>query len=116
MNKRQYKKAYWICKDDDGKMIYAGDTVELFIPYETTRSYTAVVHWDRLHGAMVKGHPAHRFLNNGKAGWRPLSGYLNQDKKGFPIYAEGGDETPTYRVGFCRKVKSFYENDLADNS
>lgn len=110
MNKRQYKKAYWICKDDDGKMIYAGDTVELLIPYETSKSYTSIVYWDRLYGALVDKHPAHRWMEGGSK-YRRLSEYLNQDKRGIPVWDHPDDENPShYKVGFCRKVKNFYEN------
>lgn len=37
MNIKQYKKRYLICKDDFGKNIYAGDTVELYCPIECIR-------------------------------------------------------------------------------
>ncbi len=109
MKIRAYKKKYWICKDDDGKTIYAGDTVELWLPYETGKSYQSIVYWDRLHGALVDRHPAHLALGGHK--YRELSGYLNQDKSGYPItsFDEDGNEVVNYRVGYCRKVKNFFE-------
>jgi len=111
MNKRQHKKEYWICKVDDGKMIYAGDTVELWLPYETARPYQSVVYWDRLHGALVDRHPSHRWMEGG-GNYRRLSEYLNQDKQGFPLYSfdDDGNETVEYRVGYCKKVKSYLSN------
>ena len=110
MKIRTYKKKYWISKDDDGKMIYAGDTVELWIPYETQKPYQSIVYWDRLHGALVDRHPAHRWMDRG-SNYRRLLEYMNQDKRGFPLYSfdDEGNEICNYRVGYCRKVKSFYE-------
>lgn len=54
MNKRQYKKEYFICKDDFGNKIYAGDEVEIFTPISFRKPWTSIVYYDRLHGAMVK--------------------------------------------------------------
>jgi hypothetical protein len=106
MNKRQYKKRYAICEDDNGKMIYAGDTVELWIPMETKNPHQSIVYFNMLDGAYVESSPAHDFMNNGKRGYRKLSGYLNQ--KAIPIY-DYEKEEPEYKKGYCIKVKSFYE-------
>ena len=35
MTIRNYKKAYWVGRDSYGKMIYDGDTVEVWLPWET---------------------------------------------------------------------------------
>lgn len=106
MNKRQYKKKYAICEDDNGKMIYAGDTVELWIPMETKKPHQSIVYFSMLEGAYVEDSPAHDFMNGGKRGYRNLSWYLNQET--FPIYTYGVEE-PEYKKGYCIKVKSFYE-------
>jgi hypothetical protein len=104
MTIRQYKKRYAICKDDNGKVIYAGDTVELNIPWETSSTYQSKVYWSMLHGAFVDSHPAHISLQ-GRNNHRNLSDFLNQE----PIkitYDTGEQKT---KCGCCRKVKSFYK-------
>lgn len=106
MNKRQYKKRYAICEDDNGKMIYVGDTVEVWNPIETNKPHQSEVYFNMLDGAYVEAAPVHDFLYGGKRGYRSLSDYLNQETIPIHIY---GVEEPEYKKGYCIKVKSFYE-------
>ena len=58
MTIRNYKKEYWVGKDSFGKMIYAGDTVEVWLPWETRSSHQSKVLWNRIDGAFIESHPA----------------------------------------------------------
>lgn len=106
MNIRKYKKLFAICEDDDGKVIYPGDTVEVLIPWETRTPHRSRVCWNPLDGAFVDSHPAHQKMNVGSK-HRNLRDYIGQkDKPGVPIYDHPDDEEPTERrKGYCRKVK-----------
>lgn len=104
MKIRQYKKRFAICKDDNGKIIYAGDTVKLWLPLETSSEHVSKVYFNMLSGALVRCSPAHSFINEGRQSYRGLRDYLNQEP--IPIH-EYGSDVPTYKKGFCIKVKSF---------
>jgi len=102
MTIKQYKKKYYICKDDNGKMIYAGDTVELCYPLSIKSSYQSRVYWSRVEGAMVDLHPTS--IQLGITGFKPLSNFLGKSE--VKIYHDNG-EFDIYRTK-CVKVKSFY--------
>jgi hypothetical protein len=104
MNIRYYKKLYYICNDDNGKKIYAGDTVEVRLAMETKTSYQSVVYFNMLDGAYIDAHPGH--IKMGLSTHRSLGDYLNQ--KEIPMHTWGVDEPEMVR-GFCKKVKSFYK-------
>ena len=76
MTIRNYKKEFWIGKDSYGKMIYAGDTVEVWLPWETGTSHQSKVIWNRLDGAFIESHPSHNAIH-GKVHHRDLRYYLN---------------------------------------
>ena len=101
MNKRYYKKHFLICKDDQGKNIYAGDTVELFVPMETSTPWQSIVYWDMLHGAWVDSHPTHVNMLGNKM--RTLYPLLNQ--AAIPIYIYGVED-PEIKIGYVKKIKS----------
>jgi hypothetical protein len=101
MNKRQYKKEYFICKDDFGKNIYAGDTVEILTPWTFKTPWTSLVYYDRLHGAMVKGRAI--FLDE-EGKFSHLYSYLGN--KPISIHTYGEDDPTTY-TPYCKKIKSF---------
>jgi hypothetical protein len=104
MNNRRFKKLYAICEDDNGKMIYPGDTVEVLIPWETKTPHRSIVKWNPLDGAYIESHPAHLTLDISKH--RKLRDYLWQTGNGVPIYDHPDDEKPSkYVKGYCRKVK-----------
>lgn len=104
MNIKQYKKKFAICKDDNGKMIYRGDIVKVWLPCETGKPHESIVYHNMLDGAFINGSPAHSFMNDGKPQHRSLRDYLNQDS--IPVHHWGVDE-PEYQKGYCIKVKSF---------
>lgn len=106
MTKRQYKKRYAICEDDNGKMIYVGDTVEVWIPVETNKPHQSEVYFNMLDGAYIEDSPVWDFMNDGKRGYRNLSDYI--DQKEIPIRYHGLED-PVYKKGYCIKVKSFYK-------
>lgn len=99
MKIRDYKKNYLLCKDDFGKNIYAGDTVEIFIPMTFSTPFTSLVYWDRLHGAMIKIRPI--FLDKQET-FEHLYEYLNQS----PFQFWRGDNL-VVKQGYIKKVKSF---------
>lgn len=102
MTIKHYKKEYHICKDDNGKMIYAGDLVEVQIPWETRTSYESRVYWDRLHGAYIDAHPAH--IKMGHSTYRKLSDFTG--RQSIDIWEDGDKFSKKYTL--CKKVKSFY--------
>ena len=104
MKIRQYKKKFAICKDDNGKVIYKGDIVEVWLPHETNKGHSSRVYFNMLDGAFVKGSPAHSFMDEGGQNYRKLRDYMNQEL--VPIYTFGIDES-THTKGYCIKVKSF---------
>ena len=107
MTIRQYKKKYFICKDDFGKMIYLGDTVEVWMPCEA-KPYQSCVYWNRLDGAFIDGHPAH--VKMGISIHRNLSNFLMKNNPPVPVYDSFDDDAvPTWKQGDVKKVKSFYE-------
>ena len=107
MTIRQYKKKYFICKDDFGKMIYRGDTVEVWSPGET-KANKSVVYWNRLDGAFIDAHPGHVKL--GISRHRNLSGFFIRNNPPVPIYDSFDDDAePTWYQGYVKKVKSFYQ-------
>lgn len=103
MNIRQYKKKYFICDDDYGNKIYAGDTVEIYCPQELVTPWTSIVYWSSLHGAWIDSHPAHKKLFEQPNRQRPLYTLIKQEPITF--YKEN-DETEKYQ-GYCKKIKSF---------
>lgn len=107
MTIRQYKRKYFICKDDNGKMIYAGDTVEVQFPWETKTSHTSVVHWNRIDGAYVDSHPFHVRMNDGRMTHRSLRDYLGKQ----PQLLNYHDDTSETKYTKCVKIKSFYTAD-----
>ena len=107
MTIRQYKKKYFICKDDFGKMIYRGDTVEVWSPGET-KAYKSVVYWNRLDGAFIDSHPGHVKL--GISRHRNLSGFFIRNNPPVPIYDSFEDDAElTWQQGYVIKIKSFYQ-------
>ena len=108
MTIRNYKKAYWIGKDSFGKMIYAGDTVEVWSPMETRSPHQSVVLWNRMDGAFIEAHPAHIKME-GKPHHRDLRYYF--DDTSIPIWEynpDGEDRIIRHEKGYVKKVKSFY--------
>lgn len=101
MNKRQYKKEYLICKDDFGKNIYAGDTVEILTPWTFKNPWQSIVYYDRLHGAMVKSKPI--FLNE-KETFDHLYHFLGNESYSMSTY---GEDLETIYTPYCKKIKSF---------
>lgn len=101
MKIKQYKKKYFICKDDFGKNIYAGDTVEIFLPITFSTPFTSLVYWDKLHGAMIKIRPI--FIDK-KESYEHLYEYLGQS----PISYYSEDNLVT-KQGYIKKVKWFFE-------
>ena len=110
MTIRNYKKAYWIGKDSFGKMIYWGDTVEVWLPGETRSSYQSTVFWNRMDGAFIESHPTHNALH-GKVVHRDLRPYLNQEPVPIWHYEDDDDKGTIigYKQGYVKKVKSFYK-------
>lgn len=100
MNLRQYKKKYFICKDDNGKMIYAGDTVELFLPCITKIPYQTIVYWNKVDGAFVESFDKKSDI--------PLRKFLGQQPYKFWDYGEI-ENKPKMVNTKCIKVKSFYD-------
>jgi hypothetical protein len=93
--KKRWKKLYFITKDDFSNSIYAGDLVELYMPHETKTTWISEVYYNPLDGAFVDAHPAH--ISMGLSSYRPLRNFLNQN-------------TFNSTKGYCKKIKSFYNN------
>ena len=102
MNIREYKKRYAICKDSNGKMLYAGDTVELSIPLEIKSKWESIVMWNMIDGAFVDPHPSHSAI--GLNSHRLLRSFL-----------QDGIKVKNDEVEWCNlapsvvKVKSFHK-------
>jgi hypothetical protein len=80
---RKYKKAIkkqrcYICRDDYGRKIFVGDTLELQISHETRTSYKSEVYFNMIDGAFVDAHPAHIKMGL-STGHRNLRDYLRPD-------------------------------------
>ena len=95
--KKYWKSHYFITKDDFSNKIYAGDTVELYMPFETKSPWQSEVYFNRLDGAFVDAHPAH--IAMGLSTHRSLKDFLNQELNSF-----------SKTKGYCKKIKSFYNN------
>ena len=104
MTIKDYKKRYYICKDDFDNKLYAGDTVELYSPIEVETSWTSIIYWDMLYGAMVDSHPAHKKLHNNSEIQRHLYYLLGQEP--WTIWDSHDNCEKIYR-GYCKKIKSF---------
>jgi len=100
MNKRQYKKEYFICKDDFGNNIYAGDTVEV-VSHTFNTPFTSVVYYDRLHGAMIKSRPV--FITDEEK-YSHLYHFLGQEP--YNVY-NCDDEVAYVKRCYVKKIKSF---------
>ena len=108
MTIRHYKKAYWIGRDSFGKMIYDGDTVEVWLPWETGSPHQSKVFWNRMDGAFIESHPAHNAIH-GRVHHRDLRSYLNTEPVPTWSYEENDEGTIVgYKQGYVKKVKSFY--------
>lgn len=106
MTIRQYKKKYFICKDDFGKNIYAGDTVELYCPMEISTTWTSVVCWSALYGAWIYVHSGHRLLYGSDTAQRELYKLLEQPEWNI---CDVGSDIPINYKGYCKKIKNFYD-------
>ncbi len=108
MTIRQYKKKYFIGKDDFGKMIYRGDTVEVWMPCET-KPYQSCVYWNRLDGAFIDSHPGHVKLGISST-HRSLNSFFMRNNPPVSIYDSFDDDAePTWYQGYVKKVKYFYQ-------
>lgn len=108
MTIRNYKKAFWIGRDSFGKMIYAGDTVEVWSPMETRTPHQAIVLWNRMDGAFIEAHPSHIKIEK-EIHHRDLRYYF--DDTPIPIWEynpDGEDKIVRYEKGYVKKIKSFY--------
>jgi hypothetical protein len=95
--KKNWKNRYFITKDDFSNKIYAGDVVELYMPFETKTTWQSEVYYNPLDGAFVDAHPAH--VQMGLSKYRKLSNFLNQEINNL-------NDTK----GYCKKIKNFYNN------
>ena len=102
MTIKEYKKRYYICKDDFGNKLYAGDTVELYCPIELSTKWVSKIHWNMLYGAYVDYHLAHKKIFNDVDKQRPLYTLLNQYES--QIYI---DSDSIKVKGYVKKIKSF---------
>jgi hypothetical protein len=104
MKIKDYKKKYAICKDNNGKTIYAGDTVRLHAPMEIKSAWESIVHWNMLDGAFVESHPSHIKMGMG-SGHRELRYFIDQDVITIP---DQDGKMHDYTC-FAVKVRSFYK-------
>jgi hypothetical protein len=106
-NLREYKKKYFICKDDNGETIYMGDIVEVHDPMETKTPYQSKVYWNRVDGAFIDPHPAHKSM--GHNSHRFLRGFIGKQDRSCWVYHGPNDEDSVWKVRTtkCVKVKSF---------
>ena len=103
MTIQYYKKKYLICKDDFGKNIYVGDTLELYCPNEISIKWTSIVYWSMLNGAWIESPTIFYDEPNPQ---RPLSSLLHQQELNI---CDVGSDIPIKYKGYCKKIKSFYE-------
>jgi len=106
MTIRNYKKKYFICKDDFGNNLYAGDIVEISIPMELSSTWESEISWSILYGAWVESHPVHKKMSNNPNEQRALYGLIDQPE--WRYYEV--DEYKTVK-GYVKKIKSFNKKD-----
>lgn len=106
MNIRQFKKRYYLCKDDFGNRLYPGDTVEIKLSFGNKYPYQSLIYWNRLDGAFIDQHPSSTIFNRGSHD--PLRSVLKQ--KPF-FYSQASYEDPdsdekVAQHGYIKKIKS----------
>lgn len=104
MNIRQFKKRYYLCKDDFGNKLYPGDTVELWMPIETKHPYQTRILWNMVDGAFVDPHPAHAWMEHAQQ--RRLRSFL--DQSAIKKHHDWESEEFEMEKGYCKKVKSVW--------
>lgn len=106
MKLRDFKKRYFLGKDDFGNNLYPGDLVELWVPIETRHPYTTEIHWNMIDGAFVDGHPAHVLLGHNES--RRLSSFIDRKPISYHREYEDGSTKLVTEKGYCKKVKSVW--------
>lgn len=103
MNIRQFKKRYYLCKDDFGNRLYPGDTVEIKLSFGNKYPYQSLIYWNRLDGAFIDASPSSKLFNNGNDVHRSLRSVLKQ--KPF-LYDQYGSDEKVAQHGYIKKIKS----------
>lgn len=88
-----------LCKDANGKNIYPGDTVELFIGMEMKSSWKSKVFWNPLDGAFVNAHPGHVKMKLAKH--RDLRSFIDVN----PVTVKDIEGKDVLLECWCKKVK-----------
>lgn len=107
---RKYNKIrhkIFLCKDDFGKKLYAGDYVELNVSIETNTSWISRIWWTEIDGAYVESHPAHIKMGLG-TGTRELR-YFLQKKYDVPIHNWEDDTISEVKPSHSMKKVSYTE-------
>jgi hypothetical protein len=89
----------YICKDSNGKKIYSGDIVELYMPWEMHSPWKSEVYWNPLDGAFVDAHPGHVKMK--LSFHRSLREFLFRE----PMKIENEDNEIEILEAYCKKVK-----------
>ena len=103
MNIRQFKKKYYLCKDDFGNKLYPGDTVEILLSIGNKHPYQSKIYWNMVDGAFIDASPTTIFVNDGRKTHSSLRSVLNQE----PFYYNQYDsDEMVAQYGYCKKIKS----------
>lgn len=104
---RQYNKIrhkIFLCRDDFGKKLYAGDFAELTASMETQTPWISRIWWNSVDGAFVDSHPAHIKMKIG--GTRELR-YFLRDKFNIPINDWETDTIKEYKPSHSIKKVTY---------
>lgn len=107
MNIRQFKKKYYLCKDDFGNKLYPGDTVEILLSMGNKHPYQSKIYWNMVDGAFVECSPVSKIFEKGRVTHNPLRSVLKQ--KPFYYNQYDSDETVA-QYGYCKKIKSVFNS------
>lgn len=105
---RQYNKIrhkIFLCKDDFGKKLYAGDFVELTASMEMNSPWISRIWWNAVDGAFVDSHPGHIKMGIG-AGTRDLR-YFLREKYNIPFHDWETDTVKEYKPSHSLKKVSY---------
>lgn len=59
----KWRKQFLLGKDVNGKKLYPGDFVKIYMQAEVTKPHCSMIYWNALDGAFIESHPAHKWMD-----------------------------------------------------